>query len=416
MSKFRLNGRVWKIQYEGLRKICFKCGHLGHKDEQCPKFKDNNGSNEATDMVTSGCPQHGGDSGRARKPEEQDQFGTWMLVQRNLRRGPAKPKGITSKQTDTRTVDTRGQEKQQTTQTLSSKQTAAVSQPVAKARSDSTGSRFAVLGQSREEGSTAGQDMEMENPESIEESMERNNTKDPASNKEGELISKSPSETTKVGEDQLRGNVNITGKDHEDMDGEFMESIPITVDLASNTGPSYKERRYLNNWKEDQARGDPLIGERNNLPLRETITLNNSDGRLSRDSKERIVHILNNTPTREDKENFIKEKASTPHLSHSSRKPLDLERVIQLQNHESIEPPDYVGAASDPSILDVHRLRNGRPINGQGASSSPQGGTANRLVPSTPTRSTSIDVDSSTPVGADRYYERSKGHVYGYSA
>lgn len=26
LSKFRLNGRIWKIQYEGLRMICFKCG------------------------------------------------------------------------------------------------------------------------------------------------------------------------------------------------------------------------------------------------------------------------------------------------------------------------------------------------------------------------------------------------------
>lgn len=41
LSKFRLNGRVWRIQYEGLRQICFKCGHLGHKDTECPKFRNN---------------------------------------------------------------------------------------------------------------------------------------------------------------------------------------------------------------------------------------------------------------------------------------------------------------------------------------------------------------------------------------
>ena len=36
LSKFRLNGRIWKVQYEGLRMICFKCGTQGHKEESCP--------------------------------------------------------------------------------------------------------------------------------------------------------------------------------------------------------------------------------------------------------------------------------------------------------------------------------------------------------------------------------------------
>jgi len=35
LSKFRLNGRVWGIQYEGLKMICFKCGRQGHKEEAC---------------------------------------------------------------------------------------------------------------------------------------------------------------------------------------------------------------------------------------------------------------------------------------------------------------------------------------------------------------------------------------------
>ena len=35
LSKFRLNGRVWGIQYEGLKMICFKCGRQGHKEENC---------------------------------------------------------------------------------------------------------------------------------------------------------------------------------------------------------------------------------------------------------------------------------------------------------------------------------------------------------------------------------------------
>ena len=35
LSKFRLNDRVWGIQYEGLKMICFKCGHQGHKEDAC---------------------------------------------------------------------------------------------------------------------------------------------------------------------------------------------------------------------------------------------------------------------------------------------------------------------------------------------------------------------------------------------
>ena len=36
LSKFRLNGRIWRIQYEGLRMICLACGKQGHKEESCP--------------------------------------------------------------------------------------------------------------------------------------------------------------------------------------------------------------------------------------------------------------------------------------------------------------------------------------------------------------------------------------------
>lgn len=35
LSKFRLKGRTWRIQYEGLRMVCFKCGKLGHNEEAC---------------------------------------------------------------------------------------------------------------------------------------------------------------------------------------------------------------------------------------------------------------------------------------------------------------------------------------------------------------------------------------------
>ena len=36
LSKFRLNGLIWRTQYEGLRMICFKCGKQGHKEDGYP--------------------------------------------------------------------------------------------------------------------------------------------------------------------------------------------------------------------------------------------------------------------------------------------------------------------------------------------------------------------------------------------
>lgn len=36
LSKFWLKGKIWRIQYEGLRMVCFKCGKNGHNEEDCP--------------------------------------------------------------------------------------------------------------------------------------------------------------------------------------------------------------------------------------------------------------------------------------------------------------------------------------------------------------------------------------------
>lgn len=36
LSKFSLKGKIWKVQYEGLRMICFSCGKIGHQGDNCP--------------------------------------------------------------------------------------------------------------------------------------------------------------------------------------------------------------------------------------------------------------------------------------------------------------------------------------------------------------------------------------------
>ena len=99
LSKFRLNGKIWRIQYEGLRMICFKCGLLGHKEEVCgkrldacsegggvgepkiPSVREVEASHQSSNVV-----QH-------QKPEENSKYGEWMLVSRPIRRGLPKHAG-----------------------------------------------------------------------------------------------------------------------------------------------------------------------------------------------------------------------------------------------------------------------------------------------------------------------------------
>ncbi|XP_021733162.1 uncharacterized protein LOC110699982 [Chenopodium quinoa] len=80
LSKFRLNGYVGKIQYEGLRQICFKCGHLGHKEDGCNLFKLGGDLREV-------IVREQADDGAAKeshvhkaRPEEKVRYGSWMLV------------------------------------------------------------------------------------------------------------------------------------------------------------------------------------------------------------------------------------------------------------------------------------------------------------------------------------------------
>ncbi|XP_056688450.1 uncharacterized protein [Spinacia oleracea] len=87
LSKFRLNGRVWRIQYEGLRQICFKCGHLGHKDAECPKFRSAE-EEEGTLLKKGNTGQVEGQS-LEKRPEELNQYGTAnLMVHVDLRAGP----------------------------------------------------------------------------------------------------------------------------------------------------------------------------------------------------------------------------------------------------------------------------------------------------------------------------------------
>jgi len=71
LSRFRLNGRLWGIQYEGLKMICFKCGWQGHKEVSCPIEK----AKEQTIAIPT----------MTRPPQEEATYGSWMLVKKPSR-------------------------------------------------------------------------------------------------------------------------------------------------------------------------------------------------------------------------------------------------------------------------------------------------------------------------------------------
>lgn len=83
LSKFRLNRRVWMIQYEGLRQICFKCGKLGHKEEQCPAFiREVSSSNgQAMEQIQEESTRHS----TTKNQVTEERYGAWMLVQKQAR-------------------------------------------------------------------------------------------------------------------------------------------------------------------------------------------------------------------------------------------------------------------------------------------------------------------------------------------
>ena len=79
LSKFRLTGRIWCVQYEDLRMVCFKCGTQGHKEDACPL-------DQATDKDGINMDNAGSCNGKMTKPEEETTYESWMLVQKPVRR------------------------------------------------------------------------------------------------------------------------------------------------------------------------------------------------------------------------------------------------------------------------------------------------------------------------------------------
>ena len=87
VSQVEINGRVQKIEYEGLPVICFKCGRYGHQSEACSS--NTNEGNIVGDYTNSQDKQ------RAEMTEPQEDrrmevshfesFGPWMIASKKGR-------------------------------------------------------------------------------------------------------------------------------------------------------------------------------------------------------------------------------------------------------------------------------------------------------------------------------------------
>ena len=90
LSKFRLNGRVWGIQYEGLKMICFKCGRQGHKEESC-------GLEPQTVQDNLNAASHAAPNGGGNIAQQESIYGSWMLVKKPPRRSYTRQQPVTTR-------------------------------------------------------------------------------------------------------------------------------------------------------------------------------------------------------------------------------------------------------------------------------------------------------------------------------
>ncbi|KAJ1389206.1 hypothetical protein SESBI_38480 [Sesbania bispinosa] len=89
ISRFRLNGRVYYVEYEGLLLICFNYGRFGHRKECCPLLANTAKSSYMPGNEQIASPESGhrvaGDKVDNGSSASEEMFGPWMMVQRKSR-------------------------------------------------------------------------------------------------------------------------------------------------------------------------------------------------------------------------------------------------------------------------------------------------------------------------------------------
>ncbi|KAH9704483.1 reverse transcriptase domain-containing protein [Citrus sinensis] len=94
LSQFNLDGKIQKVEYEGLPVICYQCGKYGHNSIVChSKQKMNEANNDTSANIVSANTAGGKDGVVAISTNKSEKFGPWMIVARK-----GKPKFIVEKE------------------------------------------------------------------------------------------------------------------------------------------------------------------------------------------------------------------------------------------------------------------------------------------------------------------------------
>ncbi|CAN1132858.1 hypothetical protein LINPERHAP2_LOCUS7294 [Linum perenne] len=79
--------RVRRVEYEGLHVICFNCGIYGHNKDGCPTLiREETNIDPTADRAVFDNPFFQPGQVEVPRPELEEDFGTWMLAKKNVRR------------------------------------------------------------------------------------------------------------------------------------------------------------------------------------------------------------------------------------------------------------------------------------------------------------------------------------------
>ncbi|XP_021757147.1 uncharacterized protein LOC110722189 [Chenopodium quinoa] len=377
LSKFRLNGRVWRIQYEGLKQICFKCGRLGHKEHKCSLqiVVDENGEQRLQKIDE---PQN--QAQVCSRPEESDQFGSWMLVQRTNRKNVAKTKVDPKKQPENNKskgaeTSAKGQEKPK----VKKKQVrnSNLGQEGTKQKEGPSGSRFMVLDQE--------EDMEIN-----EEDLKGNPTKN--------ILKANVNSLTKGSGNILNGAINL-GEDisveSEDIPLQHKSLNEMEIDFVSQSPINLAESLHKDRSSQLKIKDMKSSLKNNPLGINKKIDFpkfkENIDPKISDNYGKDILKSFSENPK------SYSPPVIHPDFSIASHTPTalrDHSNSSSVKQDKLSSSPNYFGEPNPPIIHNVHGLPEGRTNSGSSPSPSEQRSSPSEYVPTTETQSPGYVVHS----------------------